>query len=66
MDNSADMSLTSDDSHRLSISGRSVQHGGAASLAKPRIRQKQDLSYTPPPWASEAPTPDVYDLRDKK
>jgi hypothetical protein len=64
VDSSADLSLNSDDSHQLSISGQSVQHGGAASLRKPHLRQ-QDHSYTPPPWASEAPTPDVHDLRDK-
>ncbi len=63
MDSSADMSLTSDDPHQLSISGRSVQHGGAASLTKPHTQQ-QDLSYTPPPWASRASTPDTHDLRD--
>jgi hypothetical protein len=64
VDSSADVSLNSDDSHQLSISGQSVQHGGAASLRKSHTRQ-QDLSYTPPPWASEALTPDVYDLRDR-
>lgn len=36
VDNPAVRSLTSDDRNKLSISSRSVQHGGAASPFKPR------------------------------
>ncbi|MEV2221766.1 hypothetical protein AB0E01_18065, partial [Nocardia vinacea] len=31
---------------------------------KPRTRQ-ETISYTPPSWASRAPTPDTYKLREK-
>src|SRR6476660_1437572 len=59
----ADKSLTSDGPHQLSISGQSVPREGAASHFQPQ-KQHTNFSYTPPPWASRAPTPDNYQLRD--
>jgi len=63
VDNPADKSLNSDGPHQLSISGQSVQRDGAASHFQPQ-KQHTNFSYTPPPWASRAPTPDNYQLRD--
>jgi hypothetical protein len=63
VDNPAARSLNSDDPHQLSIGGRSVQRGGAASHFQPQ-KQHTNFSYTPPPWASRAPTPDTFQLRD--
>jgi hypothetical protein len=63
VDNPADKSLNSDGPHQLSISGQSVPRDGAASHFQPQ-KQHTNFSYTPPPWASRAPTPDNYQLRD--
>lgn len=62
VDSPAVRSLTSDEPHQLSISGRSVQHDEAASPSEPPKLQNI-ISYTPSPRASRAPTPDTYKLK---
>jgi hypothetical protein len=45
VDNTAIRSLNSDDSHQISISGRSVPHGGAAIPFEPHTQQTNHQLY---------------------
>ncbi|MEU7901227.1 hypothetical protein AB0B45_51465, partial [Nonomuraea sp. NPDC049152] len=63
MDDPAGRSLSSDDSHQISISGQGVQNDGAAIPSKPQQQQRTLISHTPSSWASRATHSRQIDLR---